>query len=43
MNESRKALKEIAYILDEKEGKLRTLVEDQGLNIKALGRCSPCR
>ncbi|MCX5845016.1 MAG: hypothetical protein NTW12_01450 [Deltaproteobacteria bacterium] len=28
MNESRKSLKEIAYALDEKEGKLRALVEE---------------
>jgi ATP/maltotriose-dependent transcriptional regulator MalT len=28
MNDSRKALKEIAYVLDEKEGKLRALVEE---------------
>jgi ATP/maltotriose-dependent transcriptional regulator MalT len=28
MNESRKSLKEIAYTLDEKEGKLRALVEE---------------
>jgi ATP/maltotriose-dependent transcriptional regulator MalT len=36
MNESRKALKEIAYILDEKEGKLRTLVEESRIEYKKL-------
>jgi ATP/maltotriose-dependent transcriptional regulator MalT len=36
MNESRKALKEIAYVLDEKEGKLRTLVEESRIEYEKL-------
>jgi len=36
MNESRKALKEIAYILDEKEGKLRVLVEEARIEYDKL-------
>jgi hypothetical protein len=36
MNDSRKALKEIAYILDEKEGKLRALVEESRIEYEKL-------
>ncbi|MGZ3594144.1 MAG: DUF6115 domain-containing protein [Syntrophales bacterium] len=36
MNESRKALKEIAYVLDEKEGKLRALVEESKTEYEKL-------
>jgi ATP/maltotriose-dependent transcriptional regulator MalT len=36
MNESRKALKEIAYVLDEKEGKLRALVEESRIEYEKL-------
>lgn len=36
MNDSRKALKEIAFILDEKEGKLRALVEESRIEYEKL-------
>ena len=36
MNDSRKALKEIAYVLDEKEGKLRALVEESRVEYEKL-------
>jgi DNA-binding NarL/FixJ family response regulator len=36
MNDSRKALKEIAYILDEREGKLRALVEESRIEYEKL-------
>jgi ATP/maltotriose-dependent transcriptional regulator MalT len=36
MNDSRKALKEIAYVLDEKEGKLRALVEESRIEYEKL-------
>ena len=36
MNDSRKALKEIAYVLDEKEGKLRALVEESRIEYERL-------
>jgi len=36
MNESRKALKEIAYALNEKEGQLRTLVEESQIEYDKL-------
>jgi ATP/maltotriose-dependent transcriptional regulator MalT len=41
MNESRKALKEIAYVLDEKEGKLRALVEESKTEYEKLVAAVP--
>ena len=41
MNESRKALKEIAYVLDEKEGKLRALVEESRIEYEKLVAAVP--
>ena len=41
MNESRKALKEIAYVLDEKEGKLRTLLEESRIEYEKLVAALP--
>ncbi|MGA2331500.1 MAG: hypothetical protein ABSG75_07055 [Syntrophales bacterium] len=41
MNESRKALKEIAYVLDEKEGKLRALVEESKIEYEKLVAAFP--
>lgn len=36
MNESRKALKEIAYVLDEKEGKLKALIDESKIEYEKL-------
>ncbi|MGO9137369.1 MAG: DUF6115 domain-containing protein [Syntrophales bacterium] len=36
MNDSRRALKEIAYVLEEKEGKLRALVEESKTEYEKL-------
>jgi ATP/maltotriose-dependent transcriptional regulator MalT len=41
MNDSRKALKEIAYVLDEKEGKLRALVEESRIEYEKLRASFP--
>ena len=41
MNESRKALKEIAYVLDQKEGKLRALVEESRIEYEKLVTAIP--
>jgi ATP/maltotriose-dependent transcriptional regulator MalT len=41
MNDSRKALKEIAYVLDEKEGKLRALVEESRIEYEKLVAAVP--
>ena len=41
MNDSRKALKEIAYVLGEKEGKLRALVEESRIEYEKLVAAVP--
>ena len=41
MNDSRKALKEIAYVLDQKEGKLRSLVEESRIEYEKLVAAVP--
>ncbi len=41
MNDSRKALKEIAYVLDQKEGKLRALVEESRIEYEKLVAAVP--
>jgi ATP/maltotriose-dependent transcriptional regulator MalT len=41
MNDSRKALRKIAYVLDEKEGKLRALVEESRIEYEKLVAAVP--
>jgi DNA-binding CsgD family transcriptional regulator len=41
MNESRKSLKEIAYALDQKEGTLRTLIEESRIECEKIRKNSP--
>ncbi len=41
MNESRKALKEIAYVLDKKEGTLRSLIEESRIECEKIQGNAP--
>jgi DNA-directed RNA polymerase specialized sigma24 family protein len=41
MNESRKSLKEIAYALDQKEGTLRTLIEESRIECEKIRKNAP--